>query len=55
MTKDQSAEIMDAIFASEEEEGRGRLLRIMQGFLVSESEKHSAKEKGDLFRTCVVY
>ena len=46
MTKEQSAEIMDAIFESPEEEGRGRLLRIMQDFLISESEKHSAKEKG---------
>lgn len=45
MTNEQSAEIMDAIFASSEEEGRGRLLRILQGFLISESEKHSAKEK----------
>ncbi|RXW23420.1 hypothetical protein EST38_g2453 [Candolleomyces aberdarensis] len=45
MTKEQSADIMDAIFESPEEEGRGRLLRIMQDFLISESEKHSAKEK----------
>nr|Q00333.2 RecName: Full=Protein rad9; AltName: Full=SCC2 homolog [Coprinopsis cinerea okayama7\ len=45
MTKEESAAIMDAIFASEEEEGRARLLKIMQDFLISESEKHSAKEK----------
>lgn len=38
--------IMDAIFASPEEEGRGRLLKIMQEFLISEASKHSAKEKG---------
>jgi cohesin loading factor subunit SCC2 len=37
---------MDAIFASPEEEGRGRLLKILQDFLVAESAKHSAKEKG---------
>lgn len=39
---------MDAIFASPEEEGRSRLLKIMQEFLVSEAAKHSAKEKGML-------
>jgi cohesin loading factor subunit SCC2 len=38
--------IMDAIFASPEEDGRGRLLKIMQDFLISEASKHSAKEKG---------
>lgn len=46
MTLDQSATIMDAIFASPDEESRGRLLKIMQEFLVSEAAKHSAKEKG---------
>jgi hypothetical protein len=46
MTLERSAAIMDDIFASPEEEGRGRLLRIMQEFLVSEALKHSAKEKG---------
>ncbi|KZP26313.1 hypothetical protein FIBSPDRAFT_1040859 [Athelia psychrophila] len=45
MTLDQSATIMDAIFASPDEESRGRLLKIMQEFLVSEAAKHSAKEK----------
>ncbi|KAL0960842.1 hypothetical protein HGRIS_005858 [Hohenbuehelia grisea] len=45
MTLETSATIMDAIFASPEEEGRGRLLKIMQDFLVSEAAKHSAKEK----------
>ncbi|KII90510.1 hypothetical protein PLICRDRAFT_697054 [Plicaturopsis crispa FD-325 SS-3] len=45
MTLDSSASIMDAIFASPEEEGRGRLLKIMQEFLVSEAAKHTAKEK----------
>ena len=46
MTLDRSATIMDAIFASPDEESRGRLLRIMQEFLVSEAAKHSTKEKG---------
>jgi cohesin loading factor subunit SCC2 len=45
MTLDRSATIMDAIFASPDEESRGRLLRIMQEFLVSEAAKHSTKEK----------
>jgi cohesin loading factor subunit SCC2 len=38
--------IMDATFASQEEDGRARLLRIMQEFLVSEATKHAQKEKG---------
>jgi cohesin loading factor subunit SCC2 len=46
MTMDRSSKIMDEIFASPEEEGRGRLLKILQEFLVSESSKHSTKEKG---------
>ena len=46
MTLDSSATIMDAIFSSPDEESRGRLLRIMQEFLVSEAAKHTAKEKG---------
>ncbi|KAF8879492.1 hypothetical protein BD779DRAFT_1551796 [Infundibulicybe gibba] len=45
MTMESSATIMDAIFASPEEEGRGRLLKIMQEFLTSEASKHAAKEK----------
>lgn len=46
MTLENSATMMDAIFASEEEENRGRLLKLMQEFLLSESSKHSAQEKG---------
>ncbi|KAL6300065.1 hypothetical protein BKA93DRAFT_803226 [Sparassis latifolia] len=45
MTSDGSASIMDAIFASPTEEARGRLLKILQEFLVSEAAKHAAKEK----------
>ena len=39
---------MDAIFASPEEEARGRLLKIMQDFLITESTKQSVQEKGQL-------
>jgi cohesin loading factor subunit SCC2 len=46
MTMERSALVMDEIFASSEEEGKGRLLKIIQDFLVSEASKHSAKEKG---------
>ncbi|KAG8885372.1 Sister chromatid cohesion protein 2 [Tulasnella sp. 332] len=45
MTRPQSAATMDAIFASPDEEARGRLLKIMQDFLVGESEKHDASQK----------
>ncbi|KAF9005451.1 hypothetical protein BDQ17DRAFT_1353128 [Cyathus striatus] len=45
MTKDESAKIMDAIFEAPEEDGRGKLLKIVQDFLVSEATKHSEKEK----------
>lgn len=51
MTLERSALIMDEIFASPEEEGRGRLLKIIQDFLVSEAAKHIAKEKG-MHRQC---
>ncbi|KAH9175682.1 hypothetical protein EDB89DRAFT_2135583 [Lactarius sanguifluus] len=46
MTLESSAMIMDATFASQEEEGRARLLKIMQEFLMSEAAKHTQKEKG---------
>ena len=46
MTLEQSAGIMDAIFASPDEESRGRLLRILQDFLVSEAAKHTEQQKG---------
>ena len=45
MTLESSAMIMDATFTSQEEEGRARLLKIMQEFLVSEAAKHTQKEK----------
>ncbi|KAF8552743.1 hypothetical protein OG21DRAFT_1477602 [Imleria badia] len=46
MTLERSAGIMDAIFSSSDEESRGRLLRIMQDFLVSEAAKHAEQRKG---------
>ncbi|PCH40319.1 hypothetical protein WOLCODRAFT_67627 [Wolfiporia cocos MD-104 SS10] len=45
MTADSSAAIMDDIFSSQDEEARGRLLKIIQDFLISEASKHAAKEK----------
>lgn len=46
MTLETSAGLMDKIFAAPEEDGRARLLKILQDFLISEAEKHAAKEKG---------
>ncbi|KIP08264.1 hypothetical protein PHLGIDRAFT_127100 [Phlebiopsis gigantea 11061_1 CR5-6] len=45
LTADTSSRIMDDIFSSSDEEARGRLLRIMQEFLVSEAEKHASLQK----------
>lgn len=45
MTLESSATMMDAIFASDEDDSRSRLLKLMQDFLISESEKHSEHEK----------
>ncbi|KAJ3806212.1 hypothetical protein F5876DRAFT_80926 [Lentinula aff. lateritia] len=45
MTFDQSATIMDDIFASNDSDRKARLMKIIQEFLVSESIKHSRKEK----------
>ena len=46
MTAEPSAKIMDAIFESPQEEIRGRLLKILQDFLIAEATKHAANEKG---------
>ena len=46
MTDGRSSSIMDSIFASPDQEGHGRFLRIIQDFLASEAEKHAATEKG---------
>ena len=45
LTAEPSSQIMDDIFASNDEDARSRLLKIMQEFLVAEAEKHAAKEK----------
>ncbi|KAI1793228.1 hypothetical protein LXA43DRAFT_1124268 [Ganoderma leucocontextum] len=45
MTAEPSAKIMDAIFSSPAEETRGRLLKILQDFLIAEAAKHAANEK----------
>ncbi|KAF8215671.1 armadillo-type protein [Mycena galopus ATCC 62051] len=44
-TQERSAVIMDEIFSSPDEDRRGRLLKIIQDFLISEAAKHSAKLK----------
>ena len=46
MTAEPSAKIMDDIFTSPIEDIRGRLLKILQDFLVAEAAKHAANEKG---------
>ena len=46
MTLDRSAAIMDAIFASPDEDQHARLLKIFQDFMSSEAAKHSNTEKG---------
>ncbi|KAJ6620718.1 hypothetical protein B0H10DRAFT_1911606 [Mycena sp. CBHHK59/15] len=48
MTMESSAVVMDEIFASPDEERRGRLLKIIQEFLISEAAKHSAKLKDSI-------
>ncbi|CAK5269780.1 unnamed protein product [Mycena citricolor] len=45
MTTERSAAVMDDIFSSSDEERRGRLLKIIQDFLISEAIKHSSKLK----------
>ncbi|KAJ7457662.1 hypothetical protein B0H11DRAFT_208709 [Mycena galericulata] len=48
MTMERSAVIMDDVFSSPDEERRGRLLKIIQEFLISEAAKHSAKHKDSI-------
>ncbi|RPD54662.1 hypothetical protein L226DRAFT_613702 [Lentinus tigrinus ALCF2SS1-7] len=48
MTAEPSAKIMDDIFTSPIEDIRGRLLKILQDFLVAEAAKHAANEKASL-------
>ncbi|KAF5337499.1 hypothetical protein D9758_013605 [Tetrapyrgos nigripes] len=51
MVMDSSAQIMDSVFGSSDEEERGRMLKIMQDFLNAEATKHAAKEKEMTKRT----
>lgn len=46
MTLDSSAAVMDAIFASPDENDHGRLLKIFQDFLLSQVAKHNETIKG---------
>ncbi|KAI0754694.1 hypothetical protein C8Q80DRAFT_1094239 [Daedaleopsis nitida] len=48
MTAQPSAKIMDDIFSSPMEEIRGRLLKILQEFLIAEAAKHAANEKASV-------
>lgn len=45
LTAEASSRIMDDIFASDDEDARGRLLKILQDFLTTEAEKHAALQK----------
>lgn len=55
MTAEPSAKIMDAIFSSPAEETRGRLLKILQDFLIAEATKHAANEKGTFHVAALKY
>lgn len=46
MTLETSASIMDTIFLSEDDEGKGWILKIMQEFLLSESSKDCLQGQG---------
>jgi cohesin loading factor subunit SCC2 len=45
MTEESSAAVMDEIFKSEDEEDHGRLLKIIQDFLLSQVTKHNEAQK----------
>lgn len=47
MTVESSAAMMDAIFRSPDEEDHGRLLSIMQEFLLSQVSKVVEQQKGE--------
>ncbi|EIN12396.1 hypothetical protein PUNSTDRAFT_118258 [Punctularia strigosozonata HHB-11173 SS5] len=47
MTANDSASVMDDIFTSPDEEGRGRLLKIIQDFLLSQAAKDASKERSN--------
>lgn len=45
MTVESSTRIMDKIFKSDSDETKGRMLKILHDFLVSEASKHAEMEK----------
>lgn len=45
MTLEPSTRIMDKIFQSDSDETKGRMLKILHDFLVSEASKHAEVEK----------
>jgi len=45
MTLEASTRIMDEIFQSDSDETKGRMLKILHDFLVSEASKHAEMEK----------
>ena len=55
MTSDPSTRIMDKIFQSDLDEAKGRMLKILHDFLVSEASKHAEieKEKGAFLSTFI--
>lgn len=50
MTLETSSTIMDGVFHSSDVEAQSQLLKIIQAFLVAESAKHVAHEKGNKLR-----
>lgn len=55
MTVESSTRIMDKIFQSDSDETKGRMLKILHDFLVSETSKHAEveKEKGAILQRLV--
>lgn len=45
MTLEPSTRIMDKVFRSDSDETKGRMLKILHDFLVSEASKHGETEK----------
>lgn len=45
MTLEPSTRIMDRIFQSDSDETKGRMVKILHDFLVSEASKHAEVEK----------
>ncbi|EJU03190.1 ARM repeat-containing protein [Dacryopinax primogenitus] len=47
LTHDSTLSLMDSIFASQDVEGRGRVLKILQDFLASEATKRAEEERAN--------